>query len=77
MIQATHKGIEIELELHQLEHGYWKCDDTIIRHPERIMTIQHGNEEFPSMDLARESALRRARAAIDEFDLHKGKKGGA
>jgi hypothetical protein len=46
MIQATHKGIEIEMELHQLTHGYWTCDSTL--------AIYHGDEEFPTMDLARE-----------------------
>ncbi len=66
MIQATYKGIEIELELHQLTHGFWKCDSTLIKHPERTITIHHGDEEFPTMDLARESALREARAAIDQ-----------
>ena len=33
MIQAVHKGIEIEMELHQLTEGYWKCDYTLIKHP--------------------------------------------
>jgi hypothetical protein len=65
MIQAVYKGREIEMELHQLTHGYWKCDYTVIRHPERTETIHHGDEEFPTMDLASESALREARRAID------------
>lgn len=66
MIQAVYQGREIEMELHQLTHGYWKCDYTVIKHPERTETIHHGDEEFPTMDLARESALREARRAIDQ-----------
>jgi hypothetical protein len=31
VIQAIHKGIEIEMELHQLAHGFWKCDYTLIK----------------------------------------------
>ena len=65
MIQAIHKGIEIEMELHQLTHGYWKCDYTLINHPERTIMIDHGPKEFPTMDLARESAFQEACAAID------------
>jgi hypothetical protein len=65
MIQAVYKGREIEMELHQLTHGYWKCDYTVIRHPDRAETLHHGDEEFPTMDLASESALREARRAID------------
>jgi hypothetical protein len=65
MIQAVHKGIEIEMELHQLAHGNWKCDYTLIKHPERTITLHHGDEEFPTMDLAREYALQEARTAID------------
>jgi len=66
MIQAIHKGIEIEMELHQLEHGYWKCDYTLIKHPERTKTIHHGDKEFPSMELAKDYALREVREAIDQ-----------
>jgi hypothetical protein len=69
MIQAVYKDIEIEMELHQLTHGYWRCDYTTIKHPEGIVTLHHGNEEFPTMELARESALREARDAIDQGDL--------
>lgn len=65
MIQATHKGIEIEMEIHQFKHG-WKCDYTLIRNPQRDLTIHHGDREFPTMELARESALQEARAAIDK-----------
>ena len=65
MIQAIHKGIEIEMELHQRTHGYWKCDYTLIRHPERTETLHHGDKEFPTMDQAREYALQEARDAID------------
>jgi hypothetical protein len=64
MIQATYKGIEIEMELHQFAHG-WKCDYTLIKHPGHTQTIHHGEEEFLTMDLAVESALKQAREAID------------
>lgn len=67
MIQAIHKGIEIEMEMHQQAHGYWKCDFTLIKHPERTITISHGAKEFPTMELARESAFLEARAAIDRI----------
>jgi hypothetical protein len=66
MIQAIHKGIEIEMELHQQAHGQWKCDYTLIKHPARTVTIHHGDQEFPTMDLAKEHALHEARAAIDQ-----------
>ena len=66
MIQAVHKGIEIEMELHQLPRGFWKCDYTLIKHPGRTQTIHHGDKEFPTMDLARDYALGEARAAIDQ-----------
>jgi hypothetical protein len=66
MIQAMHKGIEIELEMHQQAHGHWKCDYTLIKHPERTMTIEHGAEEFQTFNLARDHALEEARAAIDK-----------
>ena len=69
MIQAVYKDIEIEMELHQLTHGYWRCDYTTIKHPERTVTMHHGNEEFPTMELATESALREARDAIDQGNL--------
>ena len=54
------------MELHQQAHGFWKCDYTLIKHPERTITIHHGNEEFATMDLAREYALHDARQAIDQ-----------
>jgi hypothetical protein len=66
VIQATHKGVEIEMETHQEAHGEWKCDYTLIKHPERTTTIHRGDKEFPTMDLAREYALQEARAAIDQ-----------
>jgi hypothetical protein len=66
VIQAIHKGIEIEVELHQQAHGYWKCDYTLIKHPQRTITIQHVSKEFPTMSLAREHALGEARAAIEK-----------
>jgi hypothetical protein len=65
VIQAIHKGIEIEMELHQEAHGNWKCDYTLIKHPKRTITLHQGDKEFPTMDLAREYALQEARAAID------------
>jgi len=65
MIQAVHKGIEIEMELHQLPHGFWKCDYTLIKHPEGTQTIHHGDAKFATMDLAKEYALQEARNAID------------
>jgi hypothetical protein len=66
VIQAIHKGIEIEMELHQEAHGNWKCDYALIKHPERTRTLHEGDKEFPTMDLAREYALQEARAAIDQ-----------
>jgi hypothetical protein len=65
VIQATHKGIEIEMEMHQQAHGYWKCDYTLVKRPERSITINHGNKEFPTLELAREFAFQEACAAID------------
>jgi hypothetical protein len=65
MIQAIHKGVEIELESHQEPHGMWKCDYTLVRHPERTRTIHRGEAEFPTKDLADERALQEARALID------------
>jgi hypothetical protein len=65
MIQDTYKGIEIEMELHQRTDG-WKCDYTLIKHPKRDITIHHAEEDFPTMELARESALKEARDAIDK-----------
>ena len=64
MIQAIHEGVEIEMEVHQFEHG-WKCDYTLIKHPERTKTVHVGDKEFSTEDLAVESALQRARDAID------------
>jgi len=66
VIQAIHKGIEIEMELQIAAHGNWKCDYTLIKHPERTTKFHRGDEEFPTMELAREYALREARAAIDK-----------
>ena len=65
MIQEFHRGVEIEMEIHQLHRGFWKCDYTLIKRPERTQTIHHGDEEFPTMDLAKEYALQQARDAID------------
>lgn len=65
MIQAIYKGVEIELESHQQPHGLWKCDYTLITHPDRIRTAHPGKAEFPTKDLADEHALQEAREAID------------
>jgi hypothetical protein len=65
VIQEFHRGVEIELEIHQAPHGLWRCDYTLIRHPERTKTIHQGDEKFTSMDLAKEYALQAARDAID------------
>jgi hypothetical protein len=69
MIQSIYRGIEIEMEMHQeVQQGYWRCDYTLIKHPERTVTIHHSDQEFPSMELAREYALHDARVAIDQQD---------
>ena len=65
MIQAIHKGVEIELESHEQPHGLWKCDYTLITHPNRTRTTHPGNAAFPTKDLADEHALQDAREAID------------
>jgi hypothetical protein len=65
MIQSIHRGVEIELESHQLPHGMWKCDYTLITHPGRTRTIHRGNTEFATKDLADEHALQEARDTID------------
>jgi hypothetical protein len=67
MIQAIHKGVEIELESHQQAHGLWKCDYTLITHPDRTRTAHRGAAEFPTKDLADERALQEARDAIDRL----------
>jgi hypothetical protein len=67
MIQATHEGVEIELESHQLPHGLWKCDYTLITHPRFTRTTHRGDAGFPTKDLAYETALRDARDAIDRL----------
>ena len=69
MIQAIYKGIEIEMEMHQQAHEHWKCDYTLIKHPERTETLHHGDKEFPTMELAKEYALQEAREAIDRGAL--------
>lgn len=66
MIQAIHKGIEIEMEMHQQAHGHWKCDYSLIKHPVRSITIHHGAEEFATFDLAYEHELEEACTAIDK-----------
>jgi hypothetical protein len=51
----------------QQAHFYWKCDYTLIKHPERMQTTQRGDKEFPTMDLAKEHALKEACDAIDRL----------
>ncbi len=65
MIQAIYKGIEIEMEMHQQAHEEWKCDYTLIKHPDGTKTLHHGDRKFRTMELAREYALQEARDAID------------
>jgi hypothetical protein len=65
MIQSIHKGVEIELELHEMAHDRWQCDYTLIQHPGRTRTFHRGEQEFPTEDLAAEHALQEARDAID------------
>jgi len=65
VIQAIYKGIEIEMEMHQQAHGNWKCDYSLIKHPVRTITINHGAKEFSTMELAREYAFQEACTAID------------
>ncbi len=67
MIQSIYKGIEIEMEMHQeVQQEYWRCDYTLIKHPASTVTIYLSDQEFPSMELAREYALHDARVAIDQ-----------
>ena len=63
-IQATYKGVEIKMEIHQFPDG-WKCDYTLIKHPAGTQIIHHGDIEYATEDLAKEHALRDARDAID------------
>jgi hypothetical protein len=65
MIQAIHKGVEIELESHQQPHGLWKCDYALITHPGRTRTAYPGKAEFPTKDLAFDHALQEAHEAIE------------
>jgi hypothetical protein len=74
MIQAIHKNVEIEMEVHHYPHGYWTCDYTLTRHRGGNSTMQPGNKEFPTEDLARKHALQQARDAIDR-DEQKEKRG--
>ena len=65
MVQAIYKGVEIEMEMHQQAHAQWRCDYTLIKHPDRSMRIEHMGTEFPTFDLARDYALGKAHTAID------------
>lgn len=67
MIQAIYKGVEIEMESHQLAHGLWRCDYTLITHPDRTRTFHRGDTEYATKDLADEGTLQEARAAIDQI----------
>jgi len=67
MIQAVYKGVEIEMDSHQEPHGLWKCDYTLIMHPDgnRTQMTHSGKEQFPTKDLADEHALKEAHDTID------------
>jgi hypothetical protein len=65
MIQGIHKGIEIEVEPHQFQHG-WKADFTLVTHPDRTKTLFRREDDFPTMDLAVTAAMTAARAKIDQ-----------
>jgi hypothetical protein len=68
MMQAVYKGVEIELESHQEPRGMWKCDYTLITHPNGSRsrtTLYLGKAEFSTKDLADEHVLQQAHAAID------------
>ena len=65
VIQAIHKGVEIEMEVHQYPLGSWKCDYILIRHPTGTQTIHQRDKEFLTEDLAKEHALQQACNAID------------
>jgi len=67
MIQSVYKGVEIELELHQQTQDCWKCDYTLITHPDRVRTLHPGEKAFATMDLAKDAALQEARDAIDQL----------
>jgi hypothetical protein len=43
MIRSIYKGIEIEMEMHQQAHGYWKCDDTLGRKLFIPVVNRHGS----------------------------------
>ena len=64
VIQAIYKGVEIELELHQLPNGNWtgECVIDPNHSPERFVP---NKREFSSRELAKTSALEEARQRID------------
>jgi hypothetical protein len=66
MIQSIYKDVEIEMEAHQQPHDRWRCDYTLITHPERTRTFHRAEKEFATMDLAYEQTLQAARDAIDQ-----------
>ena len=61
------------MELHQQAHGRWKCDYTLIKHPERTITLHHGDEEYSTMDLARGYASARRARRNRCWDRYEGK----
>lgn len=67
VIHAIYKGIEIEMETHQHAHELWMCDYTLIKHPQRAMTIHRGTKTFPTLQSAREHALKDALSTIDQL----------
>jgi hypothetical protein len=66
MIQAIHKGVEIELVVHELPHDLWRCDYTLTTHPDRKTTFHKGDKDFSTQDEAKEYALQQAKAEIDK-----------
>jgi len=52
--------------MQQQAREQWKCDYTLIKHPDRTMTIHHGTEAFSTLEIARLHALRDAQQAIDQ-----------
>ena len=66
MIQAMHKGIEIDMEMRERAEGIWMCDYSLIRLSERSITLYQGTKEYATSDLAQEHALEEACAAIDK-----------
>jgi hypothetical protein len=64
VIHAVHNGAEIEAQLHQLENGMWKCDYAIVKHSGQVDKLPLVDQEFSTMDLARDHVLKEAQDAI-------------